>query len=233
MPSVGFALEAQVEGHVVDPGADVVDLVDGHVDVAGKLLRRPLDAVAEADGLDGRRAEHRPAVHRHRVDVVEEGDVGIADGFHIAAHIQHHGDGAQRAHDAADAERVGDGLAQAVFLGDFEVGDGARLVPADLEHADGVVRAVEGCAPVEGGFDGGVGVQRFRDFVRDDLGRAQAFRVDVVQADGGVAEFGEAEDVADKVLREDGASGTEEDDFGHCLSSRWFDYARHFTTGVF
>jgi hypothetical protein len=37
---------------VVDAGADVVDLRDGHADVAGQLLRRALHAVTEAHGLD-------------------------------------------------------------------------------------------------------------------------------------------------------------------------------------
>ena len=40
------ALEAQVEGHVVDAGAEVVDVGHGHADVAGQLLGRPLHAVA-------------------------------------------------------------------------------------------------------------------------------------------------------------------------------------------
>jgi hypothetical protein len=39
-------------------------------------------------------------------------------------------------HDAADAERVGDGLAQAELLGHLEIGDGAGLVAADLEADD-------------------------------------------------------------------------------------------------
>ena len=36
------------------------------------------------------------------------------------------------AHDPADAERVGDGLAKSVFLRDLEIGDCAGLVAADL-----------------------------------------------------------------------------------------------------
>ena len=62
----------------------------------------------------------RPAVHRHRVDVVQEDHIR-AQLFHVAAHLQQHRDGAQAAHDAADAERVGDRLAQAVALGNLEI----------------------------------------------------------------------------------------------------------------
>ena len=49
--------------------------------------------------------------------------------------------GAEAAHDAADAERVGDGLAQAVLLRHFEIGDRAGLVAADLEGDDDEVGA--------------------------------------------------------------------------------------------
>ena len=136
------------------------------------------------------------------------------------AHIGHHRDGAQRAHYAADAEGVGDGLAQAVLLGNLEVGDGGGPVSTDLEHPDSVIRAVQRGAPVEGGFDGGMHIQRLGHFVRDDLRRAQALRVDVVQADGDAGEFGEAEDVAEQILREDGASSAEEGDFGHEVPPR-------------
>ncbi len=40
------ALEAQVERHVIDPGAEVVDLVYRDIDVVGKLLGGALNAVA-------------------------------------------------------------------------------------------------------------------------------------------------------------------------------------------
>jgi hypothetical protein len=83
--------------------------------------------------------------------------------FHIAAGIQQHRDGAQGAHDAADAQRIGDGLAQAVLLGDLEVDHRAGLVPANLEHADGVIGAIQGGAPVEGGLDARVRAQHVRD----------------------------------------------------------------------
>ena len=70
----------------------------------------------------------------------------------MSAHIvEQHRDRAQPAHDAADAERVGDRLAQAELLRDLEVDHGARLVAADLDHVDRVVGAVERGAAVGGG----------------------------------------------------------------------------------
>ena len=57
------------------------------------------------------------------------------------------------AEDAADAERIGDRLAQAISLRNVEVRDGRRLVAADLHHQDDEVRAAQRFAPIERGFD--------------------------------------------------------------------------------
>ena len=53
------------------------------------------------------------------------------------------GRGAQAAHDAADAERVGDGLAQPALLRHLEVGDRAGLVAGDLDHQHDVVGVLQ------------------------------------------------------------------------------------------
>ena len=210
------ALKAQVEGHVVDAGAQVVDVTDGHADVARQGFGRALHAVAQAHGLDGAGARDGPAVHGHGVHVLEEGHIR-ADLFHIAAHSQHHRDGAQRAHDAADAEGVGDGLAQPVLLGDFKVDDGARPVAAHLEHADRVVGAVQRGPPVQRGLQGGLDAEVVGDLVRHDLRRAQPHRVDIHQADGGIGERRIAQDVAQQVLGKDRAARAEESNFGHAM----------------
>ena len=213
-------LKFQVKRHVVDARADVVDFVVGDVHVFGEHFCGALDAVAQANGLDvagacrARGAGDGPAVHRHRVDVLEKGHVR-ADFFHVVADVEEDGDGAKGAHDATDAERVGDGLAEAVFFGNLEVNDRAGFVAPDLEHADGVVRSVEGAAAVEGGLDFGLRAEKFSDFVGDDLRSAEAFGVNVHQADGRVGEFREREDVAEEIFGEDGAACAEEGDFGH------------------
>ena len=100
------------------------------------------------------------------------------------ADIQQHRDGAQRAHDPADAQRIGDGLAQAVFLGDFEIDHRAGFVSGDLEHTDGVIRPVQRFSPVAGGLDGWVRPHQSRQAVGYQGSRVQAFLVDVKQADG-------------------------------------------------
>src|SRR5690606_3208307 len=65
-----ITLEREVKRHVVDPGAGVIDLLDRHADVSGKLGRRALNAVAQAHRPDAADAVDGPAVHRHRVDVI-------------------------------------------------------------------------------------------------------------------------------------------------------------------
>ncbi len=131
------------------------------------------------------------------------------------AHLDQHGDGAQAAQDAADAHGVGDGLAQAVFLRDFKIDNRAGFVARDLNHADGVVRAVERALAVEAGFNRRVNAERFGDAVGDDLRGAQTFVVDVVQTDGAVGEFGEAQNVAHEIFGEDGAARADKRDFYH------------------
>ncbi|MCY1549960.1 hypothetical protein D9M68_861690 [compost metagenome] len=52
------------------------------------------------------------------------------------------GHGAQAAHDASDAQRIGNGLAQIVLFGHLEIDDGRGLIAANLEADDDEVRAV-------------------------------------------------------------------------------------------
>ena len=88
------------------------------------------------------------------------------------------------ADDPADAERVGDGLAQTVLLRNLEVDHSAGFVAGDLEHRDGVVGPVERGAAVERRLDDRMNAQRFGDAASDYLRGAQPLRVDVMQRDG-------------------------------------------------
>jgi len=45
----------------------------------------------------------------------------------------------------------------------------------------------------------------------------QTFLINVVQTDGNVSQLGEAQDVNEQALGENGASGSDEGDFGHCV----------------
>jgi hypothetical protein len=126
-----------------------------------------------------------------------------------------HGDGAQPAHDAADAQRVGDGLAQAVLPGDLEVDHRARPVATDLKHRDSIVSTGQGGAAVQGSLDHRLDTQPGRQPLSHCQRAAQPLGIDIVQADGGIGQFRIAQDVAQQVLGEDRAAGADAGDFGH------------------
>ena len=114
------APELEEERLVVDAGAAEDHLVVGHVDPARQHLAGALHAVAQPDVRPPGRAVERPAVGGHRVDIVEQQRVG-RQLVHVAAQVEQHRDGAQRAEHAARAERIADALLDAVALRDLDV----------------------------------------------------------------------------------------------------------------
>jgi hypothetical protein len=71
---------------VVDAGDEVVELVHRNANILGQLVRRVRHAVAQTHRPDSTRAVDRPAIHRHRIHIVQESDVG-AEFFHVAANV--------------------------------------------------------------------------------------------------------------------------------------------------
>ena len=112
--------EVQIERHVVDAGALVGDVLVRNVDHLGELLRRALHAVTEADRADRAGAADRPAIHRHRIDVLQEDRIRTML-LHQPAVFEKHRNRAKSAHDAADAEGIADRLAESVLLRNLEV----------------------------------------------------------------------------------------------------------------
>ncbi len=144
--------EAQEPGLMVDPGGQEGHLVVGHIEMAGQHPRRTLDAVAEADVLDPEAVE-QPAVHRHRVGVVDQDGIR-AEGVHVGRDRLVGRGGAEETHDAARPERIPDRLIQAVLPGNLDI-QPVRLQPTDLEGDDDVVGPVERPLAVVGRLDDG------------------------------------------------------------------------------
>ena len=185
----------------------------------GQLLRRALHGMAQADGADLRRhARQRGAVDRHRIDVLQHQRVR-AELLHVARDVDQHRRCAEAAHDAADAERVGDRLAQAVLLRHLEIGNGAGLVAGDLDHQHDVVGILQRAAAVGGGGDFRLRIDGGRDALRDDVRRREPLRVDVHQRDLAVLEQRLGQDVADEVFHEHRRAGADHGDLGHCRST--------------
>ena len=217
--ALAAVLEAVEERLVVDAGAEVRDLLDRHAAEAGDHLHRALHGVAQPDDVLLRRPlVDELADHRHRVRVVQEPRAG-ADLGHVVADAEHHGRGAQRADDAADAERVADRLADAVAGRDLVVAH-RRGVAADLDAVDHVVGAVERLAAVERGGDLRLRAERLGDSVREQLCGLEPLRVDVVQRDLARGELGEREDVAEQVAGELDAARADERDLGHLVPNQ-------------
>ncbi len=153
----------------------------------------------------------RPGVHRHRVDILQHDRVR-ADRHHVLADRPQMRHRAQGAHDAADPERIGDGVAQAVFLRHLEIGDRARLVAADLEGDDDEVGSLE-CRPLLGmGLDPRRRAERGGELVGDDGRFFQPLLVRVHQRDGRAGQCRPLQYVADNVLHEYGRARANERD---------------------
>ena len=123
---------------MIDPGRDIVDLLNRNANITGKLFGSSLYRVAQSHSFDLGGFIDRPGQHRHRVDIVEQSCIR-AKLFHIAAHLQVNRDCPQSPHDSANAEGIRNGLIQTIFLRHFEIDDRTRFISSDLEHSNRIV----------------------------------------------------------------------------------------------
>ena len=172
------------EALVVEPGRAERDPVLGEPDQLGQEGVRVAHAVAHPHHPgrgQPRPRPHAPRHHGHGVRVVEEQGIRAPLG-HVVGHLDHHRDGSEAAHDAADADRVGDGLTDPVFPGDIEVGQGC-LVATDLDLVDHVVGAVQGGPTRRVCGHRVVGAGSPDELLRRAVRVAEPLCVDVVQRD--------------------------------------------------
>ena len=149
---VGMAFKAQIKGHVVDARTEVVDLFNRHADILRQLLCCPLHAVTQTDSFNLAGAADGPTIHHHRVHILQKGHIG-AKRLHVITHVEQHRNRAQPAHNAADTQRIGNGLAQAVFLRNLKIHDRRGLIAADLDHRNCIIGPIQRGLAVEAGFD--------------------------------------------------------------------------------
>ena len=112
--------------------------------------------------------------------------------------------GAQAAHDAADAERIGDCMAQVVFLRHFKIGNSAWLITTNLESNNNKVRSFQCFALIGMSLNPGLGTKRLCKFTGNNFGFSQAYRVDVHQGYRRTRQRGAIQKVANNVLHEHG-----------------------------
>ncbi|OPZ10311.1 MAG: hypothetical protein BWZ10_02411 [candidate division BRC1 bacterium ADurb.BinA364] len=221
---LSFVGDLQQPAHMVDAGGLPLQLVHPvlvFVEHARGVEQSPgadLDRMAQADILDAAGLLERHAQQRHRIGVIQKPGVG-ADGLDVPREIEHHGNGAKAAENPSDAQRVGDGLAQAVFLGNLEVDHGARLVAADLNGVDDEIgvaqRRPAHLDSVIGGDFRAAFVDVFVQRLKHHRRFLEPLGVDIVERELAVAQGGSQQTVAHDVLGEDRAAGPHEGDFGH------------------
>src|SRR5262245_9754653 len=127
---------------MVDARYDVVDFFKWYPDIVRQVLGRMLNTVAKSNSPYLRYLVKRPAIHGHRIDVVQMQDLG-AYPLHFPAHVDEHRNRSHRAHDPANPKRVPDCLSQAVTLGNFKIGHSARPVTSNLYHIDRVGSSIK------------------------------------------------------------------------------------------
>ena len=145
-------LQAQEPAHMIDAGADEVDLRLGDSHVTSDQIHRGLDAVTEADELNLGGSE-RPADHRHRVDVLQDKRLR-ARTLDLGGEVHHDRNAALGAEDPTRSERIADALIDAVSIRHLIVGAESLDTP-DLERRDDVVGPHKSLGQVGGDPDRG------------------------------------------------------------------------------
>jgi hypothetical protein len=180
---------------MIDPRDTVAHFVIWHVQLLGEHVRGVLHAVAEADGRDTE-ALQIPAIHRHRVGIVDHLgaradflDIG-RDG-RVDRRIPHEADHAAR------AERIAHRLIDPIVVGDRLV-DPRRLGIADVEGHDHEIGIHERGAAIGGRLHARREIVMPDQFTGGSGGPLRTVQIDVHQRERAVAQFGEAEDVADQ-----------------------------------
>ncbi len=147
-----LVLELQEPGHVVDAGAQEVDLLLRHIHIAGDQVQGRLDTVAEADVGHVRGLAERVAAHAHRVRVLEQNRLRLRHLIDVPRHIDQDGDRPQAPRDPAGAERVANALIDPVLERDLVIHlEGVHT--AHLDQADDIVRVLDRLSAIEGGPD--------------------------------------------------------------------------------
>ena len=176
-----------------------------------QIARADLHAVAKSNRLDVRVALHIARENCHRVGVIEKPRVG-ADFLNVAGKILQHMNRPQAAENAADAERVGNRLAQAVLFRNFKVDDRAGIVKTDLNRVHHKIRAAQSIfalfhAEILANRSLAV-VDAFVHLGNQKIGLLQTFRVDVIKGNFHIVEFVAHHGVANHIFGKYGASRT-------------------------
>ena len=210
--------DLQQPRHVVDARDFPLHLiVIGHVQMLEQRGRANLHAVAQAHRFDARIALHGAGQHGHGVRVVQEPRVR-ADLLHVMGKVHHHGNGAQSTENAADAQRIGDGLPQTVLLRHLKIRYGAGLVQAHLDGVHHIIRTAKRRLAVFYAavfFDIGFVAKVVVDGSEHEIAFFQPLRVNVVERNGAFSQRRRYHAVTQNIFGKNGRTGTHESNFRH------------------
>ena len=126
-----------------------------------------------------------------------------------------HRDRAQATHNAANAQSVSDGLAQAVLFGDVKIGDRAWLIPTDLKRCDHKIGTVQRLTTIQVGRDRCACAYGLDHRAGQNLAFGQTAGVDVHQRKVAVGKGRGQQCVAHDILHKDRRAGTDKGDLCH------------------
>ena len=190
-----------------------------HLKPREQLLCAYLHAVAQADGLHRRIALHVAGQHGHGVGVIQKPCIG-ADGGHIIRKILQNRNRAQRAKNTANAQRVANRLAKAIFFRHFKIRYRTRLVQPHLNGVYHIRRAAKRIpavfvAKIRGNhrMTAHVVVQRRQH----PAAVFQPRRINIIQGKFAVFKHRREHAVAHHVLDENTGSRAHKDNFSHAV----------------
>ena len=207
------ASELGEEGLMVDAGTLEIDIVNRHVNPLRQHLAGALHAVAQAHVGPAGAPIDGPAVHRHRIHVVEDHRVG-GHIVQVPTEIHQHRNRPQGPKDAAGAQRVAHALFDPVLLRNLDVRP-KRFQPAGLECCDHVVGAAHGIDARVGGRNGGAGAHAVGNRLHDRVGLLEPLGVDVHEPDLAALQRRCQQKVAAQATRKHKAAGADDGDGGH------------------
>src|SRR6516165_912548 len=173
---------------MIDPGDYIVDLRHRNADVSGKLTGGMLYTMAKTDRRYFSLPGQGPAIHRHRIDIVEM-DYVRTTAFHFPAHGNQNRHRTQGAHDPSNPQRICNGLPQAIFFGNLKISDGARTIATDLDHVDSVGSAIDRAPTIGSYLDFRNNLQLVSDSLSNYFGCPEPFCVDVEKTDLGICQL--------------------------------------------
>ena len=131
--------------------------------------------------------------------------------------------GAQGAHNAPRAQRIGDGLLQAMAFTDLKIGDGAGLIAANLEGDHNEISALQGGFAIAMAADFALRADGIHQLAHHGMRLFQSGVIDIHQRDMRRFQRRALENITENIFNEHRRTGADKGNFwgGHYALSIW------------